>query len=129
MPDLESKLRAYAVRLDERYPDVTVDELTASPHAERLDQLTGPIDLASVVSAARASTVTLSDAEPPNGTSNGRRLLIAAAAVVFVIGVIGIALATTNNNGQSPAPAATVGVAPTTTVGTRTVLFVVASAN
>ena len=129
MPDLESKLRAYAVRLDERYPDVTVDELTASPHAERLDGLAGPIDLVSVVSATRARTVKLSEAEPTNGTSNRRRLLIVAAAVVVVIGLLGIALATTNHNDQSPAPAGTVTVAPTTTVATDTVSVVVRSAN
>jgi hypothetical protein len=130
MPDLESKLRAYAVRLDERYPDVTLDELTASPHAERLDQRAGPIDLASVVAAERARTVTLSDVEPTSGTSN-RHLLIAAAAVVIAIGVAGIALATTNNddNDQAPAPGATVSVAPTTTVATETVSFAVQSAN
>jgi hypothetical protein len=130
MPDLESKLRAYAVRLDERYPDVTLDELTASPHAERSDQLAGPIDLASVVSAERGRTVTLSDAEPTSGTRNRRRLLIAAAAVVAVIGVAGFTLAATDDdNDQSPAPVATVSVAPTTAVATETVRFVVASAN
>jgi hypothetical protein len=129
MPDLESTLRAYAVRLDERYPDVTLDELTASPHAERLDGLAGPIDLAGVVSAERARTVKLSEAEPTNGTRSRRRLLIAAAAVVVVIGLIGIALATTNHNDQSPAPVATLSVAPTTTVATETLSFAVKSAN
>ena len=43
---------------------------------------------------------------------------LVAAAVVVVIGLIGIALATTNDDDQSPAPVATVSVAPTTTVAT-----------
>ncbi len=128
MPDLESMLRAYAVRLDERYPDVTLDELSASAHAERLDRSAGPINPANLVSAERARTVTLSDAEPPSGTSNRRRLLIAAAAVFVVIGVAGLALAITNDDDdQPPAPVATVSVAPTT-VATETESLVVIGA-
>ena len=63
---------------------------------------------------------------------NRRPLLMAAAAAVVVIGVAGLALAITHNddNGQGPAPVATVSVAPpTTSATTDTVRFVVTSAH
>jgi predicted lipoprotein with Yx(FWY)xxD motif len=63
-------------------------------------------------------------------TRNRRRLLIAAAAVVVAIGIAGIAQVITNDDDdQSPAPVATVSVAPTTSVATETVSFAVKNAN
>ena len=70
---------------------------------------------------------------PASATSNRRRLLMAAASVVAVIGVTGIALAinnTSSDDDQTPSPAVAT-VAPTTTVAPamQTVRFAVTGAN
>jgi hypothetical protein len=76
------------------------------------------------------------DSPPTGETRNRRRLAIAAAAVVAVIGVAAIATNIRNSDdGVEPAPAAEPTVAPTTVApttvapATETVRFVVESAN
>ncbi len=91
-------------------------------HAERLDQLAGPIDLTDVTSAPRndTTTVALIDIEPPWTQPEGRHrwpIIATAAAVVAVIGVTAIALVINNTNtdvDETPPPTAVATVAPTT---------------
>ena len=62
----------------------------------------------------------MSDDSPTNEGRNRRRLVMAAAAVVAVIGVTGIAFAvgTSSGDDETPAPADTPTVAPTTVAPT-----------
>ena len=79
MLDLESELRAYATRLDERYPDVTLDELTTSPPDVSVQQQTSR--------------------EHP-----GRALtLIAAAVVLMLVGALVLVARNDAGDGQVPA--------------------------
>jgi hypothetical protein len=83
-------------------------------HAERLDELAGPIDLIDVTSRNDTTTVTWIDTEPPT-RRNGRHRwpLIAVAAAVVAIAVGGLVVATRNDDPtRELRPAAQ----PTTTV-------------
>jgi hypothetical protein len=91
-------------------------------HAERLDQLAGPIDLTEVTSAPRNDTtnVALIDIEPtwtqPEDRHRWPIIAVAAAAVVaVVVGSLMIATRTDDPTEEIPADQPTT-VAPTTTV-------------
>ena len=61
-----------------------------------------------------------------DGATNRRRMALAAAAVIAVIGVTGIAFAIRNSNGddETPAPTAVATVAPTTNVAPTTTVAI-----
>jgi hypothetical protein len=91
-------------------------------HAERLDQLAGPIDLTDVTSAPShdTTTVALVDNEPTWNQTEGRHrwpvIAVAAAAVAaVVVGGLVIATRTDDPTGKVPADQP-ITVAPTTTV-------------
>jgi hypothetical protein len=81
-------------------------------HAERLDQLAGPIDLIDVTSRNDTTTVTWIDTESTPTPPNRRRRwpIIAVAAAAIVVG--GLVIATRNDDPTGVVPAAQ----PTTTV-------------
>ena len=90
-------------------------------HAERLDQLAGPIDLTDVTSAPRNDTTNVAfiDIEPTWSQPEGRHrwpiIAVAAAAVVaVVVGGLMIATRTDDPTGEVPADQPTT-VAPSTT--------------
>jgi hypothetical protein len=92
-------------------------------HAERLDQLAGPIDLTDVTSAAwhDTTTVALVDNEPTWNQTEGRHRwpVIAAAAIVAVVAAAAIVAVTRTDDqtGEVPADQPTT-VAPTASVAT-----------
>jgi hypothetical protein len=94
-------------------------------HAERLDQLAGPIDLIDVTSRNDTTTVTWIDTETPT-PHNGRHRwpMIAVAAAVVAIAVGGLVIATRHDDPTGEIrPAAkptTTAAQPTTTVAQPT---------
>jgi hypothetical protein len=121
---------ARRVPVEDRLTEIVSHRQVRSTGTKRLDPDTA--DLNPDEQLVPLEQVTVSANTATGERRNRRRLLIAAAAVVVVIGVAGIALASINNDDdddQSPAPLATVSVAPTTTIATKTVRFVVARAN
>jgi predicted lipoprotein with Yx(FWY)xxD motif len=119
---------ASRVPVQDRLTEIASHGRVRSSGTKRLDRDTE--DLSPDEQFVSLSEVTVSANTATGQTRNRRRLLIAAAAVVVVIGIAGIAQVITNDDDdQPPAPAATVSVAPTTTVATETVSFAVKSAN
>jgi hypothetical protein len=106
--DVETRLRAFGEQIERGVAHVDVDEVLATT--------TSIGDASDTVNVE----VTLVDDDPLAATPTRRQRwpIVAVAAAVVVIAVVGIALATTNNDhdDQTPAPVATVGVAPTTNV-------------
>jgi hypothetical protein len=106
--DVETRLRAFGEQIERGVAHVDVDEV--------LGTTTSIGDASDTVNVE----VTVVDDDPLAATPTRRQRwpIVAVAAALVVIAVAGIALATTNDDDddQTPAPAATVGVVPTTNV-------------
>jgi hypothetical protein len=109
--DVETRLRAFGEQIERGVAHVDIDEVLATT--------TSIGDASDTVNVE----VTLVDDDGPAATPTRRqRWPIVAVAAAVVITVAGIALAATTDDDQSPAPVATVSVAPTTNVApTQTV--------
>src|SRR5688572_27554841 len=85
-----------------------LDELIRE-HAERLDELAGPIDLSDVISARRndSASVTLIDTEPAatqvEGSHRWPIIAVAAAVTAIVVGGLMVATRTDDPTGEVPA--------------------------